>query len=145
MGSPVVPLNKMNFKFLLAVFVVAVALVPTPTEADRPRIPGSLASLDLEQIFSSPEPLRNRTSAITGYMSVTNRLDKYTASDKGCRVRNIRCFPSTRKGTIIRRGEPCSLTKLTTNIFTVHTAGNGGDSCIIKQVLNPTPAANGQQ
>merc|ERR1712183_1230852 len=68
MGSPVVPLNKMNFKFLLAVFVVAVALVPTPTEADRPRIPGSLASLDLEQIFSSPEPLRNRTSAITGYM-----------------------------------------------------------------------------
>merc|ERR1712183_624850 len=84
MGSPVVPLNKMNFKFLLAVFVVAVALVPTPTEADRPRIPGSLASLDLEQIFSSPEPLRNRTSAITGYMSVTNRLDKYTAYHLTC-------------------------------------------------------------
>ena len=63
-------INKMNFKFLLAgiwrasfssnhnwccctsVFVVAVALMPTPTEADRhhPRIPGSLASLDLSWI-----------------------------------------------------------------------------------------------
>ena len=66
-------INKMNFKFLLAgiwrasfssnhnwccctsVFVVAVALMPTPTEARRPspafpglpQIPGSLASLDL--------------------------------------------------------------------------------------------------
>ena len=60
-------INKMNFKFLLAgiwrasfssnhnwccctsVFVVAVALMPTPTEAGRhlPQIPGSLASLDL--------------------------------------------------------------------------------------------------
>ena len=63
-------INKMNFKFLLAgiwrasfssnhnwccctsVFVVAVALMPTPTEAGRhhPRIPGSLASLDLDFI-----------------------------------------------------------------------------------------------
>jgi len=72
---------------------------------------------------------------------------QYTDSDKGCKVRNIRCFPSTKKGTIIRRPRtrPCSLTKLTSNVFTVQTAGGNGDSCIIKPVLNPTPAANGQQ
>jgi len=51
----------MNFKFLLAVFVVAVALMPTAHSqlpnrlrpAPDPRIPGSLTSLDLEQIFPS--------------------------------------------------------------------------------------------
>merc|ERR1712183_86395 len=67
MGSPVVPLNKMNFKFLLAVFVVAVALMPTAhsqlpnrlRQAPDPRIPGSLTSLDLEQLVSLTD-LSNR-------------------------------------------------------------------------------------
>merc|ERR1712183_869826 len=47
MGSPVVPHNKMNFKFLLAVFVVAVALMPT---AHSQRLAGQVSSLHKERL-----------------------------------------------------------------------------------------------
>jgi len=205
-------INKMNFKFLLAVFVVAVALMPT-AHSQRPNRGNLAAQLLAARNRTSTDPVcvpcgntpvccgfcfkgtcipwsgveesKSPTSGqssehrITGYMSVTNRLNnppayhltcflaldqtlcskareefkaipnqhtyQYTDSDTGCKVVNIGCFPSTKKGTIIKGTKPCSLTNLPTNIFTVQTAGLNGDSCIIKPVHDSTPAANGQQ
>merc|ERR1712141_845911 len=59
-------------------FVVAVALMPTPTEAVRrlPKIPGSVASLDLSSINTALAATINTTTSTDGSMSVTNLLNK---------------------------------------------------------------------
>merc|ERR1712061_599155 len=149
MGSPVVPLiKKMNFKFLLAVFVVAVALMPT-AHSNRGSV---VAHLRLKEV---KERLAATTSPGGNVFTVTNtlgdRVNVRVTMVKGSCADNIDSvgFIGIPRGGFMEYGDPqprCAFNKISVlNTATGQTCEataatlrcNGVDEFVIKYLSDP--------